>query len=306
MRSLWIARINAGARMNGLSYSRLMHGLKVRRDRPQPQGACRSRSHGCQGIQRTLREGKGRNLTHRKSLFPKRLFFLFFLSRSMVILSKNNPQVRELRALREKKARKEAGSFLVEGEKMVKECLASGIRIKRIVAREDYRGELSPDLVLGSDAFSSISEEKTPQPVLAEAELPHTSLCPPMGSCLVLDGLQDPANVGAIIRTANAAGYHELYLIGCADPFSPEKRAREHERRLLYKAHAGDAGRGALRARKRSVHRGGHGRGKHLFLYRRPKSSFSASEARGTVFPSPSAQGRRIPCASRWAKGRRA
>ena len=140
----------------------------------------------------------------------------------MVILSKNNPQVRELRALREKKARKEAGSFLVEGEKMVKECLASGIRIKRIVAREDYRGELSPDLVLGSDAFSSISEEKTPQPVLAEAELPHTSLRPPMGSCLVLDGLQDPANVGAIIRTANAAGYHELYLIGCADPFSPK------------------------------------------------------------------------------------
>ena len=43
-----------------------------------------------------------------------------------------------------------------------------------------------------------------------------------MGSCLVLDGLQDPANVGAIIRTANAAGYHELYLIGCADPFSPK------------------------------------------------------------------------------------
>ena len=84
----------------------------------------------------------------------------------MLILSKSNPQVRELRALREKKARKEAGSFLVEGEKMVKECLASGIRVKRIVAREDYRGELAPDLVLGSDAFSSISEEP------AEGELP--------------------------------------------------------------------------------------------------------------------------------------
>lgn len=140
----------------------------------------------------------------------------------MVILSKNNPQVRELRALREKKARKEAGSFLVEGEKMVKECLSSGIRIKRIVAREDYRGELAPDLVLGSDAFSSISEEKTPQPVLAEAELPHAELRPPERSCLLLDSVQDPANVGAIIRTANAAGYRELYLIGCADPFSPK------------------------------------------------------------------------------------
>ena len=140
----------------------------------------------------------------------------------MIIVSKSNPIVKELKALREKKFRKETGCFLVEGEKMVKECLKSGLSVRRIVAREDYEGELSPDLVLGRDAFNGISEEKTPQPVLAEAELPHAELRPPEGSCLLLDSVQDPANVGAIIRTANAAGYRELYLIGCADHFSPK------------------------------------------------------------------------------------
>ena len=45
---------------------------------------------------------------------------------------------------------------------------------------------------------------------------------PPQGRCLLLDGLQDPANVGAIIRTAVAAGYEDVYLAGCADPFSPK------------------------------------------------------------------------------------
>ena len=140
----------------------------------------------------------------------------------MIIVSRSNPLVKELRSLREKKFRREAGSFLIEGEKMVRECQRSNVRIKRIVAREDYEGELTPDLVLGRDAFESIPEEKTPQPVLAEAELPHAALVPPEGSCLLLDGVQDPANVGAVIRTANAAGYKELFLIGCADPFSPK------------------------------------------------------------------------------------
>ena len=140
----------------------------------------------------------------------------------MIILSKSNPCVKELRALREKKFRRERGMFLVEGEKMVRECIASGIKVSRMIAREDYKGELAPDLVLGADAFNSISEEKTPQPILAEAVLPEFALTPPKGSCLLLDGVSDPANVGAIIRTANAAGFHELYLIGCADPFSPK------------------------------------------------------------------------------------
>ena len=125
----------------------------------------------------------------------------------MVIVSRQNPLVKELSSLREKKGRRERGTFLVEGVKMVREAFTAGMRVMRVVVRDDYAGEtfLPPAAVLGRDAFAAVSDEKTPE-----------------GNCLFLDGLQDPANVGAIVRTAVAAGYEELYLAQCADPFSPK------------------------------------------------------------------------------------
>ena len=125
----------------------------------------------------------------------------------MVIVSRQNPLVKELSSLREKKGRRERGTFLVEGVKMVREAFTAGMRVMRVVVRDDYAGEtfLPPAAVLGRDAFAAVSDEK-----------------PPQGICLFLDGLQDPANVGAIVRTAVAAGYEELYLAQCADPFSPK------------------------------------------------------------------------------------
>ena len=140
----------------------------------------------------------------------------------MVIVSKNNPLVKELAALKEKKFRKERGAFLVEGEKMVRECLKSGLAVSRVIAREDYRGEIVPDAALGQDAFKAVCDEKTPQRLLAEVKLPQTELRAPQASCLLLDGVSDPANVGAIVRTAVAAGYREIYCVSCADPYSPK------------------------------------------------------------------------------------
>lgn len=142
----------------------------------------------------------------------------------MIILSKQNPLVRELASLKEKKGRRERGAFLVEGAKMVREAAACGMNILRVVIREDYDGEtfLPPAAVLGKDAFSAVSDEKTPQGIVAEVAIPVRELRPPEGRCLLLDGLQDPSNVGAIVRTAVAAGYEEVYLCECADPFSPK------------------------------------------------------------------------------------
>ena len=59
----------------------------------------------------------------------------------MVILSKQNPLVKELASLKEKKGRRERGAFLVEGVKMVREAVAAGLDVRRIVVREDYAGE---------------------------------------------------------------------------------------------------------------------------------------------------------------------
>ncbi len=143
----------------------------------------------------------------------------------MVIVSKQNPLVKELSALLEKKGRRERGTFLVEGEKMVREAVACGMDVRRIVVREDYAGETFdalPRVTLGGGAFAAVSSEKTPQGIAAEVALPVREVRPPAGRCLFLDGLQDPANVGAIVRTAVAAGYGDVYLADCADPFSPK------------------------------------------------------------------------------------
>ena len=142
----------------------------------------------------------------------------------MIILSRQNPLVKELASLKEKKGRRRTGTFLVEGHKMVREAVASGMDVVRLILREDYAGETYglPAVRLGRDAFAAVCDEKTPQGIAAEVAIPLRSVQPPQGRCLLLDGLQDPANVGAIIRTAVAAGYEDVYLAGCADPFSPK------------------------------------------------------------------------------------
>lgn len=142
----------------------------------------------------------------------------------MVILSKNNPLVKELASLSEKKGRRERGTFLLEGEKTVRECVRSPLEIVRLIVREDYAGDTYgyPVVTLGRDAFSAICEAKTPQGIAAEVKIPSFEIAPPEKSCLVLDGVSDPANVGAILRTAVASGYEEVYCISTADPFSPK------------------------------------------------------------------------------------
>lgn len=142
----------------------------------------------------------------------------------MIILSKNNPTVKELLSLSEKKGRRESGTFLLEGEKTVRECTKSPLEIVRLVVREDYAGETYgyPQVVLGEDAFRAVCDAKTPQGIAAEVKIPFYAVEPPEKSCLVLDGVSDPSNVGAILRTAVAAGYEEVYCISTADPFSPK------------------------------------------------------------------------------------
>lgn len=131
--------------------------------------------------------------------------------------------IKETISLKEKKFRKEKKCFLVEGAKMVSECRKSGLKIERIFVSENYHGETDDFAIRVSDEiFARLSDEKSPQGILCVVKIPEKSLCPPRESCLFLDGISDPGNMGTIIRTANAAGYRELYLAECTDPYSPK------------------------------------------------------------------------------------
>ena len=106
---------------------------------------------------------------------------------------------------------------------MASECRKSGLEIERVFVSESYRGEADDSAIRVSDeVFARLSDEKTPQGILCVVKIPEKPLCPPRESCLFLDGISDPGNMSAIIRTANAAGYRELYLAECTDPYSPK------------------------------------------------------------------------------------
>ena len=145
----------------------------------------------------------------------------------MILTSKNNPLIKETAGLKDKKGRKQTGLFLVEGIKMLRECLQSDFVIDRVFVSEEYVGELPVDeskiVWVSKDIIRFLSDEKTPQGVLCRVQIPTRPLCAPTSSCLILDGVADPGNIGAIIRTANASGYKEIYLTeGCADPYAPK------------------------------------------------------------------------------------
>ena len=145
----------------------------------------------------------------------------------MLLTSKNNPLIKDMVALKDKKGRREQGAFLVEGRKMAMECLRSDYEIEKVFVVEGYDGDLPFEtekiVYVSEDLLRHISDEKTPQGIVCKVKIPQNTLCAPMGSCLLLDGVADPGNVGTIIRTANAAGYNEVYLTqDSADPYSPK------------------------------------------------------------------------------------
>lgn len=143
----------------------------------------------------------------------------------MVITSRNNPLVRRVFSLREKKFRREAGEYVAEGIKSVREAAASGAHIRLLVRAERVPAQdiaADGELVVSDGVFEKLSEEVSPQGVLAVIEAPDCTPAPPRSLALLLDGVSDPGNMGTVLRTANAAGYTDVYLRGCTDPFAPK------------------------------------------------------------------------------------
>ena len=142
------------------------------------------------------------------------------------ITSAKNPKVAAWRSLKDRKGRLEQNAFLVEGARMVREALTSSFPVKSILFREGYAADFSlpagiPVYILQEHVFASVCDTRTPQGIAAVLGF---SPLPLQGTrFLALDDVQDPGNVGTMIRTADAAGLDGILLSsGCADLFSPK------------------------------------------------------------------------------------
>lgn len=144
-----------------------------------------------------------------------------------MITSKQNSFIKEIRSLSDKKFRDKLNLYLVEGIKPVKEALDLNLSVFAIIGTEKGLSQIDANGVrvecVSEEVFRSISAEVTPQGVIAVIKKPENLLKKPCSSCILLDGVSDPSNVGAIIRTAAASGYKTVFMTEeCADPFSPK------------------------------------------------------------------------------------
>lgn len=157
-----------------------------------------------------------------------------------LLTSLQNPQVKHLVALKSRKEREAAGEFIIEGRRFVEEALHRNAPLKQIYyCRELFNGQewerLEPVIYAMAVPVQEIDERvcrkicgtENPQGILAVVTKPQVSWADmqPRRSrvLLIVDGVQDPGNLGTILRTALAAGVTQIGLTeGTVDPYNPK------------------------------------------------------------------------------------
>lgn len=151
------------------------------------------------------------------------------------IMSAQNPLIKATAELKIKKYRSQRGEFLVEGVRSVQEALTSGWELTSIFFTDAISDEKIMTTLIDNPErcyrvsqaiIERLTDTKTPQGIVAVVKV-HASrleaLTSVKGLLLVLDEVQDPGNVGTIIRTADAAGACGVVLLqDCADIYSPK------------------------------------------------------------------------------------
>ena len=146
------------------------------------------------------------------------------------ITSRKNELAARIRRLNgSRSARRAAGEFVCDGPKLLAEALKWGAAVTTVVAEEGTSLPELPSAVrrveVPADLLRSLSTTETPQGVLFLCRTPDLALPERLtgGRYMVLDGVQDPGNLGTVWRTADAFGADGLVLVhSCADPWSPK------------------------------------------------------------------------------------
>lgn len=152
------------------------------------------------------------------------------------ITSIQNPRVKEWSELLGKKGRDRQGRFLLEGIHLTVEALEAGIAVLTVLYRKEkgLPSELADLLPPGTEqiavsaaVLAKVSDTETPQGVVAVAAKPTaadvSALMAADALIVAVDGLQDPGNLGTIIRTADAAGAGGIVIgPGSVDPYNPK------------------------------------------------------------------------------------
>ena len=140
------------------------------------------------------------------------------------ITSRKNPLLQQVKKLlSSKKAREEAGLFAADGTKLLQEAVRYCTGLHTVILTEDVQINL-PDTVrvvrVPADVMESVSPMASPQGALFLCSLPEKTAFTAKAGMLLLDGIQDPGNLGTILRTADALDIPVALLEGCADPYS--------------------------------------------------------------------------------------
>ena len=151
--------------------------------------------------------------------------------RNPLITSRRNPLVKQLRQLHTARGRREAGMVLLEGTHMVEEALRHGLSLQRLVFTQGWGenhaallAQVPPRLQqpVSEGVLAAVATTVHPDGVVATALLPQTPWPRQPRFLLALDHVQDPGNLGALLRTALAAAVDGVVLAQCADPWQPK------------------------------------------------------------------------------------
>ena len=140
------------------------------------------------------------------------------------ITSRKNPLLQQARRLlTSRKYRQEQGLFAAEGTKLLEEAVKYCPGLHTVILADGVEARI-PEGVrvvrVPEDVMASLSTMETPQGALFLCRLPERTALEPRPGMLFLDGVQDPGNVGTILRTADALDIPVALLEGCADPYS--------------------------------------------------------------------------------------